>query len=124
MSNDRLTYFEERLTNELKNIEDRIKELEAEKRALQRQLAKAKTERTGLQTATRKNSLNRVVAENSVIEMLKRERNPVTTKKLYKNAQLTNYDLKENTFRTYLHRMKKRGIIKTGHFSGSWVLTN
>ena len=37
---DKLTYFEKRLTNELEDISARIKELEDERRALSRQAGK------------------------------------------------------------------------------------
>lgn len=125
MNEDNLSYFERRVSQELEEIERQIKELEDEKRALQRQLAKARSERTGLQAVTRKNSLNRVVAENSVIEFLRRNGNkPLSMKQLYKNALLTNYDLKENTFRTYLHRMKEKEIIKPARITGHWILTD
>ena len=122
MVDDNLSYFEQRINNELKDIEARIKALNEEKHALQRQLAKARAERTGLQYATRKNSLNRVLAENSVIEMLRERKKPLSTRQLYRNAQLTNFELKETTFRTYLHRMKNRGLIKTARRAGEWKL--
>ncbi|MCF6319786.1 MAG: hypothetical protein L3J83_11015 [Proteobacteria bacterium] len=123
MDDDNLTYFEKRILSELAQIETKLKELELEKQVLGKQLAKAKAEQTGLQTVTRKNSLNRVIAENSITEALKEDCS-LSTKKLYNNARLTNHGLKETTFRTYLHRMKKRGIIKTSKYIGTWELTN
>ena len=122
MNDDNLTYFEKRLLAELEGIETQIKSLDTEKRALQRQLSKARAERTGLQTATRKNSLNRVLAENSIIEALREKKRPLSTRQLYLNALITHFDLKETTFRSYLHRMKKRGDIKTGGHVGTWEL--
>ena len=122
MSEEILSAFEKRLLNEVASIEAQIKELTIEKAALQRQIAKARAERTGLQTITRKNSLNRVVAENSVIQTLRDRKKPRTTKQLYLNALNTNFDLNENTFRNYLHRMKKRGLIETAGRVGVWRL--
>lgn len=122
MNDEHLTYFEKRLTAEIEDIEQRIKTLVEEKRALQRQLAKAHAERSGLQQTSRKNSINRVLAENIVLQTLREEGKPVSTAKLYKNALVANYELKENTFRTYLHRMKKKGLIKTARNVGSWEL--
>lgn len=123
MTDNELTYFEKRLQIELERIEAQIKTLKSEKSALIKQQAKARAERTGLQAITRKNSINRVLAENSIIEALRLYKKPLSTDELYKNARLTNFDLKTNTFRTYLHRMKKRDLIKTAKHVGWWELT-
>ena len=121
MDDEKLSYFEKRLTREVEEIEERIKALNKEKSNLLRQIAKARAERTGIQSVTRKNSLHRVLAENSVVELLKKDgRAPTAT--LYRNAQRTNFDLKEATFRTYLHRMKKKNMIKTSRAVGYWEL--
>ena len=122
MEDDNLTYFEKLIQRELEDVERRIEELNAERLALSRQLAKARAERTGLQFATRKNSMNRVLAENAIITALRENDRPMRTAELYRQAQLTNFDLKENTFRTYLNRMKKRGLIKPSRIVGQWIL--
>ena len=122
MNENMLSAFEKRLLNEVAMIETRIKELTIEKAALQRQIAKSRAERTGLQTVTRKNSLNRVLAENSVIQILRDRNIPLTTNQLYQNALITNFDLNENTFRNYLHRMKNRDLIRTAGRVGVWRL--
>ena len=123
MDDEKLSYFEKRLTREIEEIEARMKSLNEEKFALQRQLAKARADRTGIQSVTRKNSMNRVLAENSVVEYLK-QKGTATTAQLYRNAQLTNFDLKETTFRTYLHRMKRKDMIKTAQTVGRWELVS
>ena len=122
MNDDKLTYFEKRLEAELEAIEARIKELTIEKSAIARQLSKARAEKEGLQHSTRKNSLNRVLAENSVIKALRTYNEPLSTRELYRLARLTNFDLKENTFRTYLNRMKNKGLIKPDRRFGYWAL--
>jgi hypothetical protein len=121
-SEQELSFFERRLARELVGIEDKIKALESEALTLRKQLAKAQSERSGLLTATRKNSLNRVLAENSVLEGLRDKKGPLSTAYLYRRAKNTNPDLRENTFRTYLHRMKKRDLIKTASRAGEWEL--
>jgi len=118
--NENLSYFERRVLREIKDVESRIRALEGERAALGRQLAKAQSERTGLQEVTRKNSYNRVIAENSVVEALRSKKEAQSTSALYRRALQTNFDLKESTFRTYLHRMKKRGIIRTAKHVGTW----
>ena len=122
MESNELSYFERRIQKEIEDIEERIKTLNGEKMALQRQLAKARADRTGIQSVTRKNSANRVLAENAVIGALQEANKPMSTRNLYRVALSTNFDLIENTLRTYLHRMKKRGIIKTSNSVGVWEL--
>lgn len=122
MTEERLSYFEERLTKEVAQIEQRINALQAERDALLRQLAKAEAERSGLQHTTRKNSLNRVIVENTVIKSLQNRKSPMRTMDLYIIARKINFDLKESTFRTYINRMKNKGIIKSSGSPGSWVL--
>lgn len=114
--------LEKALTQELSEVELRIKELMDEASALRRQIGKASANRQGLEFTTRKNSLNRVLAENSIIEVLRESGKPATTATLYKQARVTNPSLKENTFRTYLHRMKKRNAIQTARRAGEWKL--
>lgn len=122
MDKDALLSIEKNLLTAVAKIEVQIKELNAEKSALQRQIAKTKANRTGLKNVTRKNSINRVLAETSVIEALRENKNPRTTKQLYLNALGTNISLNENTFRNYLHRMKKRNLIETAGHVGMWRL--
>ncbi|RWG08287.1 hypothetical protein [Mesorhizobium sp.] len=122
MEDEKLIYFEKRLQNELEAIEERIRELEKEKSALLRQIAKARADRQGLQFVSRRNSQNRVLAENSVLMLLREKAKPLSTSELYRNARFTNYDLKEGTFRTYLHRMKSRGLILMAGHVGMWKL--
>lgn len=119
---DGLSYFEARITRELNAVEDEIRRLQAEAVVLRRQLGKAQAERLGLQHATRKNSMDRVLVENSVVEQL-RETSPLSAKVLLRRARLSVPHLKDNTFRTYLYRMKKRGIIRTARKVGEWQLS-
>lgn len=119
--NDELSYFEARISRDLNAVEDEIRRLQAEAVVLRRQLGRAQAERLGLQHATRKNSMDRVLVENSVIEQL-RETSPLNTKTLFRKARLSVPQLKENTFRTYLYRMKKRDLIRTAKKAGQWQL--
>lgn len=121
-TDDNLTYFERRLSSELEEIEARIRALEDERRALTRQLAKARAEREGLKFTTRNNSTNRVLAENAILQALRSAAKPLSTQELYRQARLTNFDLKETTFRSYLHRMKKREDIQTAGHVGRWEI--
>lgn len=123
MNEEKLSYFEARISNEIAGIEEKIKALRAEQSALTRQLAKAQADRTGLPEITRKNSRNKILAQNSILNTLRTFKKAVHSRKLYQEAKSTNYDLKENTFRSYLSRMRKEGLIKPSRkYTRCWVL--
>ena len=113
-------YYEKRILLEIEEINSRIRDLTLEKIALQRQLVKAKADNSGVKNNVRKNSINRVMIETKVIESLEKAIKPMSTKALYKIGMVANFELKENTFRTHLHRMKKRGVIENGGNRGKW----
>jgi P2-related tail formation protein len=119
---NQMSPLERVLTQELSEVEVRIKELQDEAAALRRQIGKAAAKRQGFEFASRKNSLNRVLAENSVIEALRGSSDPLSSDVLFRKARQTNTSLKPNTFRTYLHRMKLRGVILTARRAGEWKL--
>lgn len=108
-----ISFYERRLQREIEQIEIKLKELTAERDALRRQLMKVRWERHHLKDVSRKNSAGRVLVEQRIVNALKEEKNPINSKKLLAYARIANFSLKENTFRTYLYRMKKRGIIKS-----------
>lgn len=119
---NQMSPLERALTQELFEVEVRIRALQDEAAALRRQIGKAASKRQGLEFASRKNSLNRVLAENSIIEALRDAPAPLSNDTLFKKARLTNPSLKPNTFRTYLHRMKLRGAILTAQRAGKCKL--
>ncbi len=98
---------------EIEELERRIKELTQEQHALKRQLVKARWENDSLKDVSRKNSANRVMIENRVLEALKGSPKACSTGVLYKEGLRANFELKENTFRTYLYRMKEKGLIRS-----------
>lgn len=111
MSEEPQNYYERRLMREVEEIDLRIKELTEEKNALKRQLIKARWESSSLKDVNRKNSANRVMIESRVLDALKESPKALATYALYKEARKANFELKENTFRTYLYRMKEKNII-------------
>ncbi len=72
---------------------------------------------------TRKNSVSRILVENSVIESLKQTGRIRGTRSLYRDACLIVGTLKESTFRTILHRMKNRGLISSVA-DGKWQIAS
>lgn len=106
-------YYERRLQKEIEEIEIRLKELTAERDALRRQLMKARWENHTLRDVNRKNSASRVMVEQRVLAGLEQATKPMTSAQLFELARLANFELKENTFRTQLHRMKAKGLIES-----------
>lgn len=121
MDESLLSGFELRLLRELEAIESRIKALEQEKAALQRQLLKARWERSELRDVNRKNSGNRVLVEQRVLEELRKTEKSLSINKLFQSASSVNYELKQSTFRTYLHRLKSKGLVENPS-RGMWRL--
>lgn len=107
---------------EIGEIEKKISELNQEKTALQRQLMKARRESAGFKDVHRKNSVNRAMIEMRVLEALRNAKKPLRTKDLFRAAQFVNFELNESTFRTYLHRMKNKDLIRNAKAAGVWAL--
>ncbi len=111
--------YELRLIRGIKDIRSKMMELAADQRALERQLMIARRENVYLNDVSRKNSANRVLVESRILEVLRAAPKAMTNTSLYKEARDANYDLTDNTFRTYLHRLKKRGVIESAGW-GLW----
>jgi phage-related tail protein len=121
MQDDPKTYYERRLMQAIEEIEARIKELQDEKAALMRQLRVARWESDSLKDVNRKNSGVRVMVERRVLDALRAAKKPVTSDALYREALKANFELKDGTFRTYLHRMKEKGLLQSAGW-GLWRL--
>jgi hypothetical protein len=91
-----------------------IREITEERDALQRLLERSRQqdELTQRVEVTRKNSINRVVVEGSILNFLANSGKPVRAKNLYRAARSSVINLNENTFRSHLHRMKEGGKIE------------
>lgn len=122
MAETPISLYEQRILHEIGEIEVKIRDLNQEKAALMRQLMKARRETTNLTDVHRKNSVNRAMIEMRVIEALRQSKKPLKTAELYRAAQYVNFELNESTFRTYLHRMKNRNIIRNVRAVGIWGL--
>lgn len=104
---------EQRLLLELEDIQKRIASLEAERASLERLLVKLRRENLTKHEVTRSNSIDRIMVEKQTLEFLEKFDRPVPTAKIYNYVRITIPELKENTYRSHLHRMKKRGLINS-----------
>ena len=114
----------ESLELEIHNLSRQIYDLTQQRDALQRMLKRSRDQDDALSRTevTRKNSINRVVAEGSLLRYLHGAKGPVQTKKLFRAACSATPGLNENTFRSHLHRMKERGLVESPN-RGTWQAT-
>jgi hypothetical protein len=117
---DKLPYLEESIGKRISEIDSKIRDLKSERYALERLLLDARKENVENTEAVRRNSGTRILVENSIMKTLRRSLTPVSNRDLYQNAKLMVFDLKENTFRSHIKRMKDAGkIVPKGK---RWVL--
>lgn len=115
--------LEDQLLKEISQIEIRIAELNREKTTLERLLSKARRENAALRDVTRRNSVDRILIENAILESLRAipEGRPVTS--VFDDVKAGHPALKPATFRSYLHRLAQRGEIqKVPGRRGSWAV--
>ncbi len=125
MNENELTYYEQRLLREIKDVESRIRELRDERSALERLLANARGRDRVIGTVKRKNSVDRVLVESTVLEALTDSDAPLRSSELYRRVSSVVFSLNENTFRSYLHRMKLSGKIENFRgIRGRWAIPN
>lgn len=111
------------LLAQLADIERRIADLEGERAALQRLITKVRQQKLIMQDVTRKNSFDRILVENKILEILGQTEKYVSARSLYKEARLVNFNLKDTTFRSYMHRLKERGLVEaSANIRGYWKL--
>ncbi|WP_238937746.1 hypothetical protein, partial [Sulfitobacter geojensis] len=118
-----LTYYERRLVAEIEGLTTRIRELEDERRALQRLLANAKGRDRIIGQVKRKNSVDRVLVEATIIDALTKAEKPLSSSDLFKAVSSVVFSTNENTFRSHLHRMKTKGkIVNYRNIRGRWIM--
>ena len=113
--------LESKLVAQLTDIDTKIAELSLEKLALQRILKKTREQRIVSKDVTRKNSFSRIIIEQKIIETLQSSGRNCTSSYLLMHARSINFNLKPTTFRSYLHRLKARGVIEPTE-RGEWRL--
>jgi hypothetical protein len=114
---------ESSLLTELADVERRIADLERERAALQRLITKVRQQNLTAQDVTRRNSFDRILAESKILELLGKTEKYVRVAELYREARLVNYNLKDTTFRSYMHRLREKGLIEPSSTTrGFWRL--
>jgi predicted HTH transcriptional regulator len=116
----------ERITVEIRAINKKIADLEAERHALQRVLDRTKTEEFISDGSSRRRNFGKLEVEQEIIYALRRRSAPVSSSDLLAAARSVKYTLKAVTFRTYLHRLKAKGLITNSEEKGRgyWSLVS
>ncbi|MGN6210510.1 hypothetical protein [Asticcacaulis sp.] len=113
---------EQSILQQIQAIDLHISELNSERRALERLLLKVRRTDLTVKDVSRKNSVDRIIIENSILERLKSSKNPVSARNLLKAAKKVSPELKDGTFRSYLTRMADRELITRSLTHGYWGL--
>lgn len=116
MTEEALSPYEKDILERIREAEIQIDNWVRQKAILQDMLIRAKN--SGITEVLRKNSGERVAIEKRVRDALDRRSSKIATlDDLYKDAKSMYPELKKETFRLYIHRMKKKEIIKTAGYA-------
>lgn len=114
--------LETHLLAQIESVEQQIAKLGAQRDTLRELLLKVRRENATLRDVTRKNSFDRILIENRVMNLLRAASKPVATQRLYWSALEIIPRLRNATFRSHLHRLKTKGLIKS-EVHGEWSVT-
>ena len=114
--------LENELSKRLADIEKQISDLEAERKVVQRLMLKVRSENVGTKDVTRRNSLQRILIERRIIETITNAHAPVSSHVIYNAVKDEVGDVRDNTFRSHLHRLKIKGVIEPQYKGGPWRL--
>jgi DNA-binding transcriptional ArsR family regulator len=124
-SGEQPTSLVEKLTAEIRAIDLKIVDLTAERHALTRILERTKTELFTAAGTTRKNSFSKIVVEQEILQTLRRRIIAVSSADLLAAARTVRYDLRPETFRSHLHRLKAKGLIESAEKRrGYWTIVS
>lgn len=115
--------IEAQLLRQLSIIEEKMFELEQEKKSVQRIIMRVRREDVARKDVSRKNSVDRVMVEEKILKTLRDNSKAIRTSILFSAAQQVNFNLKKNTFRSHLHRMKNKGQISSSDH-GYWTIND
>ena len=121
MTDSESKILEAGLIRQIEELEQTIKQAQADKTVLERMLLKVRREQVALRDVTRINSASRILVEQKILDTLQMHDGGMDIKSLYRHALQIDGSLKENTFRSYLTRLKGRGLI-TNARRGIWQL--
>jgi DNA-binding transcriptional ArsR family regulator len=113
-----------KLLAQLAEVNADITKLTAEKEALERLIIRIRDGRARVLDVTRRNSLDRILVESKVYEIVSGHKTPVLGRYIFEEIVSILPSMKSSTFRSHLHRMKDKGIIKISDQRGFWTLAD
>ena len=122
MSADFISPLEEQLHAQLGEIGRQISKLMAEREALQRVLLRVGGSPGSTAKGPRRNSHERLLVEKNILDAIRAsEEKALSTRDLFRIAKAANPQIKDATFRSHLHRLKKRELLEPhGDRRGHW----
>lgn len=116
------SHLETHLLAQITSAEQELAKLTQERDTLRDLLLKVRRENVSLRDVTRKNSFDRILIENRIMNILKAASKPVKSQRLWWAALEISPRLRGPTFRSYLHRLKSRDLIES-EAHGLWTAT-
>src|SRR6266436_4510964 len=110
MKTDENQLLEHQIVAQLTELERQIGDLSGQREQLQKLLINVRRKNLSRHDVTRKNSIDRIIIENRILEVVRIASASVSVKRLYSEARSVNPKLKSTTFRSYLHRLKEKGF--------------
>lgn len=105
----------------LAEVNSKIAKLTAEKQTLERLIIRERENRVRRFDVTRKNSLDRILVEDKICEIITKRDTHVYGKYIFNEVASILPGMKGSTFRSHLHRLKDKGIIKMSNKRGFWI---
>jgi hypothetical protein len=114
--------MEKGLRARLAEVEIGIAKLSAEKTVLWQMITRVMEKRVKVIDVTRKNSIDRIIVEDRISEILGKYKTHVDGKFLFGEIRSIKPEINKATFRSHLNRMKNKGMIKPSGKRGFWIL--
>lgn len=110
-SDDRLSLAEQQIVAQLEANAKRIAALSAERETLQKVLLALRGQNQQHEIV-RSNSRNRILVERRILEQLRMHGKAMLTHRIFQEARQVHPTLTAGTFRSYLTRMKQKGLLE------------
>jgi hypothetical protein len=120
-SNDPDELMERRFLALLAEIEVGIAKLTAEKAALQQLIIRVRDKKSKTIDVTRRNSIDRLLVQDRILGVMQKIKTPIFGGYLFDAVRSIVPGMNNSTFRSHLHRMKNRGMIKPSGRRGYWI---
>jgi|SRR5579859_2167465 len=114
--------LETELVRQIAAIDTQIAELTSQKTTLQTLLIRVRRENYGNAAVSRRNSVERIVVEDEILRFIRDHDGPTRAGEIFAAVRRANPRMKESTFRSHVHRLKTKGLIRAMGTRGYWVL--